>query len=83
MPDGTISHGTAEGEVLAEQPVDTGMGQLSAIPVMVRLKFPNGESESTSWYRPGVGLVRYRQTTSSKGQSVVLTLSLTNPPNKP
>ena len=83
MPDGKVSRGTAEGEVLAEQTVDTGMGPMSAIPVKIRMSFPSGKSESTSWYRPDVGMVRYRQTTTgNNGLSVVLTLSLTTPPNR-
>ncbi len=84
MPDGSVSKGTAQSEVLAEQTVDTGMGPMSAIPVTTLIRFANGRSESTTWFRPDVGIVRYRQTTSgNNGQSVVLTLSLTTPPNNP
>lgn len=80
MPDGLISQGHAESKVLEPQTVDTAMGTLSAIPIRTVTTYPRGSTEITSWFKPGVGLVRYRQETSDPktGRRAVLLLVLTN-----
>lgn len=78
MPDSSIGQGSAKNEILPSQTVDTGMGPMSAIPVVSRMSFAGGQSENTSWFRPGVGLVRFRQETVGKGRRVVLLLTLTS-----
>lgn len=78
MPDGSNSEGKAESTILAPQTVDTAMGPMSAVPVESRMKFASGTSDSTAWFRPGVGLVRYFQSTTSKGKTITLLLLLTN-----
>lgn len=64
-------------EVLAPQAVDTDMGRLSAVPIASRTEYEGGWVENTSWFRPGVGLVRLRQETPGGGDRrdvLVLTL---------
>lgn len=78
MSNGVLAPGDLQGEILEPQVVDTGMGPLSAIPVLTRLRFTGGTSENTSWFRPNVGLVRYRQATTTGKQRVVVTLTLSN-----
>lgn len=79
MSDGTVGFGTSESEVLPPQNVDTKMGSLSAIPVLSHTTFKTGRNASTSWFKPGVGLVRLRQETASpNGRRDVMLLTLTN-----
>jgi hypothetical protein len=78
MSDGTIAYGREDIEVLAPQSVDTGVGKLSALPVATVTKFGNTRCENTTWFRPGIGLIRLRQDTISKGKESVVLLTLTN-----
>lgn len=78
MSDGTVGYGTSESEVLPPQNVDTTMGTLSAIPVLSRSSFRSGRNVSTSWFKPGVGLVRLRQETAgANGRHDLMLLTLT------
>ena len=79
MSDGTVGFGASTSEVLPPQNVDTKMGALSAIPVLSLSSFRTGKTMSTSWFKPGVGLVRLRQeTVGPKGRRDVMLLTLTN-----
>lgn len=78
MPDGNMGSGRAVSEVLAPEPVDTAMGTLSAYPVSTVTTFNGGQCDNTTWFRPGIGLIRLRQDTTSKGKRTVITLILTN-----
>jgi hypothetical protein len=78
MPDGSMGAGQAVSEVLDPEPVDTAMGTLSAYPVSTVTTFNGGRCDNTTWFRPGVGLIRLRQETTSKGKRNVVTLILTN-----
>ena len=78
MPDGSMATGHAVSEVSDPEPVDTGMGKLSAYPVTTITTFPGGRCDNTTWFRTGVGLIRLRQETVSKGRRSIVTLVLTN-----
>ena len=67
---------TAQGEILEPQNVDLAKGTVSAIPIVTRIAFPGGNTVSTSWFRPGVGLVRLHQETTGRGIRTVTTLAL-------
>lgn len=60
-PDGQVGPGESTSEVLPKQDVDTGLGQVNAVPVQTRLSWPKGRALSTTWWAPGYGIVRYRQ----------------------
>ena len=78
-PDAGVGPATMTSVVLAPQNVDTGLGPLSAIPIESVTRYPRSVARSTSWFRPGVGLVRLRQETAKKdGSRQILTLSLDN-----
>ncbi len=78
MADGSLDHGVAKLEVLAPQAVDTGVGTLSAIPVSTVTTFGKSRSDNTTWFRPGIGLIRLRQDTITKDRQNVVLLTLTN-----
>jgi hypothetical protein len=78
MADGSRDKGVAELEVLAPQAVDTGVGTLSAIPVSTVTTFGKSRSENTTWFRPGIGLIRLRQDTMTRDRQNVVLLTLTN-----
>ena len=80
MGNGEVSQGRANGTVRAAETVDTNLGPMSAIPVFTHTTFAKGNCDNTSWYRPGVGLVRVRQTTTNAtdGTQTVVILSLNN-----
>ena len=79
MSDGSVGFGRSESEVLPPQSVDTRLGALSAIPVLSHTYFKNGRNQSTSWFKPGVGLVRLRQDTAGpNGRRDLMLLTLTN-----
>jgi hypothetical protein len=86
MPDSSMGTGRAVSEVLDPEPVDTAMGTLSAYPVSTLTTFKGGKCENTTWFRPGVGLIRLRQemiapTVVNKKpveKRTVITLILTN-----
>ncbi|RYG27217.1 hypothetical protein EON82_00015 [bacterium] len=79
MPDSSMGAGKAVSEVMEPEPVDTAMGTLSAIPVTTVTTFKTGRCDNTTWFRPGVGLIRLRQeTTTNNGRRSIITLILTN-----
>lgn len=78
-PNGSVVQASMTSLVLAPQNVDTGLGPLSAVPIESVTKYPRSVARSTSWFRPGVGLVRLRQETTKKdGSQQILTLALDN-----
>jgi hypothetical protein len=84
MADGKTSVGKLTSEILAPQEADTAMGTLSAIPVETHTEWARGKSTNTSWFKPGVGLVRLRQETNSpNGRQTVLLLTLIRSELKP
>ncbi len=75
---------STNGRVLGYQEVDSEMGRAQAIAVLTRINFEAGKSkglaETTSWFQPGIGLVRYRmdiQVGEARG-GTVLRLKSTN-----
>ena len=76
MPAGDAGRGRAECEILAPQNVDLAKGTVSAVPIVTRMTYPGGDTVSTSWFQPGVGLVRLQQETSAGGERSVSTLTL-------
>ncbi len=82
MANGKVAHGEATSDVAAPQKIDTAMtgadATMSAIPITTNTTFPGGKSVNTTWFKPGVGMVRYRQeTTGDDGRNVVILLTLT------
>lgn len=78
-PSGEIGQAKMTSVVLPAQNVDTGLGPLSAVPIESVTKYAHTVTRSTSWFRPGVGLVRLRQETTKKnGRREVITLALDN-----
>ena len=66
-------------EIFAPQNVDTAIGTLSAVPIVTRTDYDGGHIENTSWFRPGIGLIRLRQETfGARERRDVLLLTLTN-----
>lgn len=70
---GEVGNMTSDAEVLPAQIIDTDLGKrFSAISVLAKgkynLKTKTGEYVTTSWYAPGVGLVRFRQEVLVKDQ---------------
>lgn len=65
LPVGPSGQAESASKVLAAQEVDTEQGRVSAFPVEsavgFTLKGTRGVSISTAYWKPGVGLVRYRQ----------------------
>jgi hypothetical protein len=78
MADSSMGFGKAVSEVMEPEPVDTAMGTLSAYPVTTVTTFKGGRCDNTTWFRPGVGLIRLRQETLSNGRRSIVTLILTN-----
>lgn len=78
MSDGSVDFGKADLEVLSPQAVDTGVGTLSAIPVTTVTTYGKTRCENTTWFRPGIGLIRLRQDTISKDRQSIVLLTLTN-----
>jgi len=63
---GKIGKMTGSGKILASQGLDTELGRMSGIPVESLSKFTTdngqGQMENTTWFKPGVGIVRLKQT---------------------
>lgn len=80
LGNGEVAEGRASCTVRAAETVDTGRGPMSAIPVSTRTTFAKGNCDNTSWYRPGIGLVRVRQTATDvkAGVQTVMILTLNN-----
>ena len=80
MGGSTRASGSMTANIRRPEDVDTAMGTLSAIPVYTHTTYAKGSMDNVSWYRPGIGLVRVRQTTKDKatGRTEVILLTLTN-----
>lgn len=79
LADGRVGHSSLTSEILEPQNVDTEIGTLSAVPVVTRTEYDRGHVDNTTWFRPGIGLIRLRQETITKdGHRDVLLLTLTN-----
>lgn len=67
-------------KVLGPQEVDTGVGRLSAIAVESTGSWKDGNKQiqvaTTSWWAPGIGLVRYVQNTNDGTIATAQTLKL-------
>ena len=81
-PNGTKQGGSQSSQriIRASQEVDTAMGKMSAIPVedigTVTISGKKGTSTSTTWFAPGVGIVRLRQEVVVGNSGYVLLLKL-------
>ena len=74
-----------EGAAVGWQTVDTAMGQADAMLIETQSVFDltatngqkvQGGTVTDSWFRPGVGIVRYRQTTRAANGAIATTLRL-------
>ena len=84
QPVGVRGSMSLSGQTLDSQEVDTEVGRFSAIPVKTKTEFPvqklTGVASNTAWFKPGLGLVRYRSE-AGVGQLIgvtVLRLKSTN-----
>lgn len=79
VSEGRVARSRTTSEILEPQNVDTQIGTLSAVPIVTQTEYADGRMENTTWFRPGVGLIRLRQETfGAKGHRDVLLLTLTN-----
>jgi hypothetical protein len=85
QPVGTVGPMDVDIQVLGSQEVDTDAGRMSAVAIESTSRFSvrarNGQSTkgmaaNTAWYRPGVGLVRYRSEVAVGGVLGVTVLKL-------
>jgi hypothetical protein len=79
-PNGRVGTNQVELTVLATQVVDTGQGRMEAFPVNSLNRFTTpqgtGASEVTSFFHPGIGIVRYRQEVGFKQAAITSVLTI-------
>lgn len=77
---GTTDPFKSTNQILGPQEIDTDMGRMSAYPVESRSTMSTGkvkgETASTVWLSPGVGIVRLRQEALSGDNGYVIVLKL-------
>ncbi len=81
-PDGNWGQIVAKSKVLGSQDVDTDVGRISAIAVETNVTFTvsgkAGSAISTTWFKPGVGIVRFKQETLGDKIKTISILRLKN-----
>lgn len=75
---GRSSASSEAGEILAPQKVDTTAGAVSAVPVVSHTVYVDGRNDGTTWFQPGVGIVRMQQEIRSKTYHSLQTYTLTS-----
>lgn len=80
VPNGTVGTSKSESKVTGPQEVDTEMGRLSAIAVETQSEWTSGNlkglTNSVSWWKPGTGIVRFKQTAIANQIAVTQLLKL-------
>ena len=76
VPDGSVSDAQSESKIEPLQEVDTGIGRIKAYPVTTVTKWKNGVAQSTTWWAPGIGIVRYRQEVAAAGGVAIQVMRL-------
>jgi hypothetical protein len=61
QPFGGVGPWSVEGQILSNEPADTAEGPMVAIPISTTSKFGKASCDTTSWFRPGVGMIRFKQ----------------------
>lgn len=85
-PDGKAGAFSSKSSIHESQSVDTDQGAFSAIPIETTINYGPESTKpghNVTFFRPGLGIVRFRQETSSGRQLVVTTLRLKNYAIKP
>lgn len=76
LPDGSVGEGISRSKVNKMTYVDTMMGRVQAYGVDTLLRWRDGQAASTTWYAPGIGIVRYRQEVVAKNGSAIQIMRL-------
>lgn len=76
LPDGSVGDGASKSKVNKPTHVDTLMGRVEAYGVDTMLAWRDGRAASTTWYAPGIGIVRYRQEVVAKNGSAIQIMRL-------
>jgi hypothetical protein len=76
-PDGTTGEVSNFGKVLPIEQVDTAMGAFMAIPIETTSTFGGKTSINTTWFKPGMGIVRFYQSITDPKTDNTKTMILT------
>lgn len=83
-PDGNPGDMKVTSEVRGSEPIDTAVGKDTALAVESNTSFKSSKLTAllgiTTWYKPGVGIVRLKQALVARGGNVVTTLKLISGP---
>jgi len=83
-PDGNPGEMKVMSEVRGSEPIDTAVGKDTALAVESNTSFKSTKLTAllgiTTWYKPGVGIVRLKQALVARGGNVVTTLKLISGP---
>lgn len=78
-PDGSVGRLTTKSRVLPSQRVDSGQGTYNALPIETTTEFNTrikGKSTSVTYFKPGIGILRYRQEIDLGDRAAVATMRL-------
>lgn len=80
IPGGTVGTSKSESKVTGPQEVDTEMGRMSGIAVETQSEWTSGNlrglTNSISWWTPGTGIVRFKQTAIANQIAITQLLKL-------